>query len=220
MAQATATGSKEQLWSLIHAQRDRIADVLATLDEQEWLTQSLCDAWTVRQMAAHCLETQTMTPPVFIGRFIASGFRFHVMSAKNVARHDAESTTQLLAEYRASAHRTTAPPGPSVTWLGEAVIHGEDIARPTKRHIDVDPEALAMVADFTLKTTALLHGKQRGAGLKLTATDIDWSAGEGAEVSGPAASLIIALCGRKAGLDELTGDGVEMLRARQGAAAG
>ena len=220
MAQATATGSKEQLWTLIHTQRDRVGDLLATLNDQEWLAQSLCDAWNVREVAAHCIETQLMTPPLFMGRFIASGFRFHVMSAKNVARHSGESTTQLLEEYRATAHRTTSPPGPSVTWLGEAVIHGEDIARPTKRHIDVDPAALAMVADFTLKTTALLHGKQRGAGLKLTATDIDWNAGDGPEVRGPAASLIIALAGRTAGLDDLTGDGVEALRARQGAAAG
>lgn len=220
MAQATATGSKEQVWTLIHAQRDRVADVLATLNEQEWLTQSLCDAWNVREVAAHCIETQLMTPPVFIGRFAGSGFRFHVMSAKNVARHSGESTSELLEEYRATAHRTTAPPGPAVTWLGEAVIHGEDIARPTKRHIDVDPRALAMVADYVLKTTPLLHGKQRGAGLTLRATDIDWNSGEGPAVSGPAASLIIALAGRKAGLDDLTGDGVETLRARQRTASG
>jgi len=219
MAQATATGSKEQLWTLIHAQRDRVGDVLATLNDQEWLTPSLCDAWTVRQMAAHCIETQLMTPPMFIGRFVGSGFRFHVMSAKNVERHAGESTAQLLEEYRASAHRTSAPPGPPVTWLGEAVIHGEDIARPTKRHIDVDPMALRMVCDYTLKTTPLLHGKQRGEGLTLRATDIDWSAGDGPEVSGPAASLIMALAGRKAAMDDLSGAGVEKLRERQGPAA-
>ena len=220
MAQATATASKEQLWTLIHAQRDHVADVLATLNEQEWLTQSLCDAWSVREVAAHCIETHLMTPPVFIGRFAASGFRFHVMSARNVARHAGESTTELLEEYRATAHRTTAPPGPPATWLEEAVIHGEDISRPTNRHVDVDPLTLAMVADFVLNATPLLHGKQRGAGLTLRATDIDWSRGEGPEVRGPAASLIIALAGRTAGLDDLTGDGVETLRARQGAAAG
>jgi uncharacterized protein (TIGR03083 family) len=213
MAQATATSTSD-LWSLVHEQRDRVGDVLATLNDQEWLTQSLCDAWNVREVAAHCIETQLMTPPVFISRFAGSGFQFHKMSAKNVARHAGESTAELLQEYRATAHCTTAPPGPKVTWLGEAVIHGEDIARPTKRHIDVAPAALTMVADYVLKTTPLLHGKERGAGLKLRATDIEWSAGEGPEVSGPAASLIIALAGRKAGLDDLSGEGLETLRSR------
>ena len=214
MAQAATTGTNEQLWGLVHDQRDKIGDVLATLSDQEWLTPSLCDAWNVREVAAHCVETQLMTPPAFISRFVGSGFQFHKMSAKNVARHANESTAALLQEYRETAHRTTAPPGPKVTWLGEAVIHGEDIARPTKRHIDAAPAALAMVADYVLKTTPLLHGKERGAGLKLRATDIDWSAGDGPEVSGPAASLIIALAGRKAGLNDLSGDGVETLRSR------
>ena len=203
-----------ELWTLVHEQRDRIGDLLAGLSEDEWHTESLAAGWSIHDMTAHLIETQLMTPPVFVGRFIGSGFQFHKMSAKNVARHSAESDAELLAQYRATAHRTSAPPGPKVTWLGEAVIHGEDIARPTGKHIDVNPESLTLVLDYAVKTTPLLHGKERSAGLKLRATDVEWSTGEGPEVSGPAASLIMGITGRRAGLADLSGEGLETLRSR------
>lgn len=214
MAQATATVTKDRLWQLIHEQRDNLGSVLDTLNDVDWQTESLAKGWKVRDVVAHCIETQLMTPPLFMGRFLASGFRFHAMSAKNIARHSGESAADLLTQYHATAHRTSAPPGPPVTWLGEAFIHGEDIARPTAKTVAASPQVLSMVADYALRTTPLLHGKQRSQGLRLRATDIDWSAGEGPEVSGPAASLIMAVCGRNAALSDLAGDGLETLRSR------
>jgi len=70
------------------------------------------------------------------------------------------------------------------------------------------------VRDLARATAPLLHGKQRSAGLRLRATDIDWSAGEGPEVRGPAASLILAVTGRKPALADLSGEGLETLRSR------
>ena len=46
------------------------------------------------------------------------------------------------------------------------------------------------------------------------ADDIDWSAGEGPEVRGPAMSLILAMVGRNRALDDCTGSGVDVLRGR------
>ena len=48
----------------------------------------------------------------------------------------------------------------------------------------------------------------------LRATDTDWQHGTGPEVSGPAVALLLAVTGRKATLDDLTGDGVPALRER------
>jgi hypothetical protein len=53
--------------------------------------------------------------------------------------------------------------------------------------------------------------------LRLVATDVDWSHGEGPEVSGPAVSLLLVMTGRAAGADGLDGAGVDTLRARVGA---
>jgi hypothetical protein len=48
----------------------------------------------------------------------------------------------------------------------------------------------------------------------LTATDVDWTRGTGPEVKGPLASIILALTGRRAGLADLTGDGLAALTGR------
>jgi len=48
----------------------------------------------------------------------------------------------------------------------------------------------------------------------LRATDADWSHGSGPEAAGPALSLLLAMTGRTAALDDLTGDGVAVLRSR------
>jgi hypothetical protein len=50
--------------------------------------------------------------------------------------------------------------------------------------------------------------------LRLVATDIDWSTGNGADVRGPIESLIMAMAGRKVALADLTGDGVDTLASR------
>jgi hypothetical protein len=68
----------------------------------------------------------------------------------------------------------------------------------------------------------LAHGKNRGfveknrlAGLRFEATDIEWNSGtDGKLVRGPSESLILAMSGRDGALDDLEGDGVELLRSR------
>jgi uncharacterized protein (TIGR03083 family) len=213
MASTTAISTAE-LWNLIHDQREKVGNALATLTDADWETASLCTGWRVHDVVAHMVETHLMTPPRFAGRFAASGFRFNTFAANGVALHAKQTPASLLAQYRETAPRITAPPGPKVTWLAEAVIHGEDVARPTGKSVAISPVALAAVAGFVHGSTPLLHGKQRSAGLRLRATDIDWTAGDGPEVSGPAASLILAMSGRKPAMSDLTGDGVETLRSR------
>lgn len=216
---STTVISNADLWKLIHDQRSKVGDALATLTDADWETASLCTGWRVHDVVAHMVETHLMTPPRFAGRFAASGFRFNTFAANGVALHAKQTPASLLAQYRETAPRTTAPPGPKMTWLAEAVIHGEDVVRPTGRSVAISPATIAAVADFVRGSTPLLHGKQRSAGLRLRATDIDWTAGDGPEVSGPAVSLILAMTGRKPALSDLTGDGVETLRSRVMAAA-
>jgi hypothetical protein len=46
---------------------------------------------------------------------------------------------------------------------------------------------------------------------RFTATDVDWTAGDGPEVTGPVAALLLLLTGRPAALPRLSGPGVEEL---------
>jgi uncharacterized protein (TIGR03083 family) len=98
--------------------------------------------------------------------------------------------------------------------LGEAILHGEDIRRPLGIAHSYPPEAVTRVADFYKGSNLLLGSKKRIAGLTLRATDVDWSIGTGPEVSGPAMSLLLAMTGRRAGLDGLSGPGLATLQSR------
>jgi uncharacterized protein (TIGR03083 family) len=201
-------------WPLIHAERRALAGDLQPLAETQWATQSLCADWTVRDTLAHMTATAKMTPPRFFGKFIASGFRFNQMSANDVATERGSSGADALARFTATLDATTHPPGPVEAMVGEVVVHGEDIRRPMGIRHKYSDEALTRTVDFYRGSNLLIGAKRRADGLTLRADDIDWTAGSGPEVVGPLASIILAITGRRAGLDDLTGDGLATLRGR------
>jgi len=57
--------------------------------------------------------------------------------------------------------------------------------------------------------------RRLGRGLRLTATDIDWTSGRGREVRGTADDILLAIAGRRAALDDLAGPGADVIRARR-----
>ena len=67
---------------------------------------------------------------------------------------------------------------------------------------------------LTLTQNLLIGAKKRIAGLRLEASDADWSTGDGPVVRGPALSLLLAMTGRRVALDDLSGDGLAALRDR------
>lgn len=85
---------------------------------------------------------------------------------------------------------------------------------PAPRDCPHDPEAVREVADLYKGSNTLIGAKNRIAGLALKATDQDWSNGTGPAVEGPLLSPVMAMTGRKAHVDDLTGEGVERLRSR------
>ena len=60
----------------------------------------------------------------------------------------------------------------------------------------------------------LIGAKKRVTGLALHANDDDWKYGQGAPVEGPLLALLLAMTGRVAACDDLTGAGVATLRER------
>ena len=106
------------------------------------------------------------------------------------------------------------PPGPTDTWLGEVVVHSEDIRRALHIKHAYPTDAAVQVANFYKSSNLLIGAKTRITGLKLRATDADWSTGDGPEVAGPIVSLVLAMTGRTAATDDLAGDGVATLRSR------
>lgn len=201
-------------WPTIHTERAALAGDLAELTDERWETPSLCAPWTVRQVLAHMTATAKMTPPKFFLQLASAGFRFHQMTAREVAAESSGTPTQGLAEFRAHINDSTSPPGPVDSWLGETIVHAEDIRRPLGIAHQYPAEALMRVADFYRRSNILIGAKSRIDGLSLRATDVDWSTGAGPEVSGPLLSLLLAMTGRPAALAELSGEGLSQLTSR------
>jgi len=203
-------------WPLIHAERSALITDLSDLPDQAWSTRSLCPNWTVLDVLGHMTATARMTPTRFVSHLAAAGFRFHTMSAKDVATETAAGPKATLAAFDSLRGASTAPPGPTEAMLGEAVIHSQDIRRPLGIGRDYPSEAVVRVLDFFKGSNLLIGSKKRIEAVSMRATDADWSYGSGPELAGPAISLALAMTGRSAGLQDLTGPGVDVLRARMG----
>ncbi len=103
---------------------------------------------------------------------------------------------------------------PAAFMLVDAVCHSMDIRRPLALNREAPEDTLIEVAD-NLKKTLLIGTKKRTAGLRFVATDAAWSTGDGPSVEGPLEALILAMAGRRAGLDDLAGEGVAVLSSRR-----
>ena len=202
------------LWTLVAAERGALADDLDGLTPAQWSTASLCPEWTVRDVVAHLTAAASTSPGAFIGQFAKAGFSFERYANAGLTRRLGADAAATLAGFRAVQGSTTSPPAPKPTWLGEVVVHSEDIRRPLGLSHHYPPEALREVADFYAGSNALIGAKKRVDGLTLRATDQDWSTGSGPAVEGPLLPLVMAMTGRKGHTDDLTGDGVETLRSR------
>ncbi len=213
----------DEIWTAIDDQRTRVADLVEGLSDAQLDHPSLCDGWTVRDVAAH-LTLQELT--------LLDGLRVtlrHPGSLNSTinrsARAEAAAITQAEAVARIRAMRGNRRHNVGVTireTLVDVLVHGLDMAVPLGLDLEVPAAAAAEAA-------SRIHGF-RGRGLsrvfrrvpiwgyRLVATDHPWAAGDGPEVRGPMVSLLLLLTGRTVRLEELAGPGAERLRGELAAA--
>jgi uncharacterized protein (TIGR03083 family) len=204
-----------KIWDTIRPLRLETADYLETLTPEQWTAPSLCSGWTVKDVAAHLVAAAYNTPGHFFTGLVGSGFKFNKFVDKDIAAHSSATPAEGAKRLREVADRTTSPPGPAETMLGENIVHPEDIRRAVGSPPGVYPaDALVTVLDFYKGSNLIIGSKKRIAGLTLRATDLDWSTGSGPEVAGPGVALLQAMTGRKAALDDLKGDGLATLKSR------
>jgi uncharacterized protein (TIGR03083 family) len=204
------------VWSAIAQERATLVDALDKLPDDAWDKPSLCAGWTVRDVVAHMVSTAQLTPAAFFAKLAGSRFSFQQMTRGEIARvHGvAGKPVDLVALLRERISTRNAPPGPAPSWLGETIVHGEDVFRALGAYRTHPVEHVAAVADFYSGSNLLIGTKRRIDGLTLTATDTTWTHGSGPTVTGPAIALLMAMTGRKTALDDLTGDGTTILRSR------
>ena len=202
------------LMPMVHKERQSLADFLDTLTPDQWSAPTWCDKWNVQELVAHLTAAGNITAPHFFAGFVKAGFSFDKTVDTDLRNYSQGSPADVKARFDEIITSNRKPPGPAYVALGEVMVHGEDIRRPLGAHGDHPAEHLVTLAERYKKTGAPLRGKSRVEGLKLTATDVDWTSGDGPEVRGPCMSLILAMVGREQALADCEGDGVELLRAR------
>ena len=204
----------DDIWPVVHAERRALAVDLAGLTPEQWATPSMCTGWSVHDVLAHMVATAKETPPRFFVGMLTSGFRLSRMTEKRIAEERAGGPAATLAAFRAVETATSAPPGPKLSWLGEALVHAEDIRRPLGIAHEYPVASVTAVTDlrgFERPDRRQEPGRGRHPCRRRTPTG---RTAAGPVVSGPARALMLATTGRKAALDELSGPGVEILRSR------
>jgi uncharacterized protein (TIGR03083 family) len=208
------TETRESLQDLTIAARADLADDLATLTDAQWSTPSLCAGWTVEDTVAHLTSAASMTPFRWVRSMLLAGFRPAVHNRRRIEEHRGATPAETLARFRAVVPSTRAPSGHAAAWLGEAVVHGQDIRRPLGITRGPAIEATTAVAGFFVSRNFAVPSRTMADGVRLEATDGPFTSGDGPLVRGSTVALVMVLAGRSAYLDDLTGDGVPTIRGR------
>jgi uncharacterized protein (TIGR03083 family) len=202
------------IWTAIGPEREALAADLQAIDEAAWATPSLCSGWTVRDVLAHITALARMTPVTFFQKLLTSRFSLSRLQARDITVEKGRSVEETLARFRTVSANKNGLPGQGKTLIGETLVHAEDIRRPLGIAHEYVLDALVTVADLYKGSNLIAGTKRRIAGLSLQATDVGWSTGSGPMVSGPMLSLLMAMAGRQAAIEDLEGEGVETLWSR------
>ncbi|GAA3391162.1 maleylpyruvate isomerase family mycothiol-dependent enzyme [Cryptosporangium minutisporangium] len=206
-----------EVWRAIDVQRDELADLLEALSPDEWEHPSLCPGWRVRDVAAHLTMAANASGAEVLWEIVRARGDFNRMIQDSAVRRARRPTAEIVATVRATVgSRRLAPRTTVYEPLLDLLVHQQDIVRPLGRRRDM-PLAEAQAAATRVWEMGFPFGaRHRLAGTRLIATDVDWTVGEGAEVCGPIAALLLTLSGRTVALSELTGPGLDRLRATSG----
>jgi len=204
------------VYAAIADERRRLAKVLSELTAEQWDTPSLCGDWSVRDVTAHLVVPLVMGVREFMPiLFRARGNfdRSNVIAAQRAVEMYGPLLPELLARHADS--RFKPPGGGPRAPLTDILVHGQDIRRPLGIARDVvDEDRWRTTLHFVTATRAGRVFGYRGTGLTWQATDIGWATGQGPTVSGPAEAILMLMTGRSAALDDVSGDGVDLVRRR------
>jgi uncharacterized protein (TIGR03083 family) len=189
----------KQIWAHIDEQRADLADFLDTLTPDQWETPSLCAGWTVRQVAAHITHSTSSWGRI-AWEGLRSGFRFNA-AVKRIAQQDGRTPEEITAALRAMVGGRRRPPGAAVADpLMDVLVHGQDIAVPLGLQRTMPIPAAVVAAERLWKMGFPFNARRRFPNTRFTATDADFSVGQGEEIRGSIQDIVMTLSGRRADL--------------------
>ena len=196
---------------LARLERAEFAALLEGLPPEQWAAPSLCTGWTVRDVVIHTISYLGQSRTGLLVNMIRARGDVDRINAAMLRAHGDLPPARLVEMMRRGAE----PSGAGALYGGrvaliECMIHQQDIRRPLA-HPRLIPEERLRVSLAYARVSPVIGGARRTRGVRLVATDMDWSAGHGPEVRGPGEALLLAMTGRTKYLNELDGAGVSLL---------
>lgn len=201
-------------WAAIAGERRFLADLMDGRPDDDWERPSLCAEWRVRDVVAHVALTPRSPG---LGTILLAGLRargdFDGVNRDMARDYAARAPARLVVDLRETADSRRKP---AITTLDNLLfdvpVHVQDVAVPLgvehAMPLDVARAGVARVWRMGWPFWA----KRRLRGLRLEATDVVWSVGDGPEVRGRAQALLLLLTGRvAAAIPSLDGPGVGRL---------
>lgn len=202
------------MMDIIAAHRRSLAAALSKLTADQWREASLCAGWTRAHVLAHMTMPFRISGPDFMAGLQRCGGDFTKFSDEIAARDSRLPPDDLVDVLRDNADNPWAPPGGGLKGaLSHDVIHGLDITWPLSLPQEIPDRAMTIVLDSITSPVAPDAGAVRAAeiqngaarttlfgfplaGIRVRATDLDWSAGDGEELAGRSRDLLPLLAGR------------------------
>ena len=199
---------------LARAEREEFADFLSTLTPAQWEAPTLCAGWRVRDVVAHTMSYEELPFSALVRRFVDGRLNTDRINELAVADMAGIAPADLIAMVREHALPTGLGAGfGGRIALTDNMVHQQDIRRMLDMPRTIAAERLLVALDFA-RWAPLLRGAWKARGVRLVATDLDWAAGRGREVSGPGEALLMVMAGRAHALQDLGGPGLNALAAR------
>ncbi len=196
----------DTLWGHIDSQRWALCDLLAGLNEEQWQQPSLCDGWSVRDVAAHLTFAQASLGDMFVP-LIKAGFRTNVMIGRTAVTSplNHEEIISTLRGFRGTRRRVAVVSEKEP--LLDILVHSQDIAVPLgiDHPMPADAAKVALDRVLQLNRRPAMRLRRPLRGVRLIASDTDWSHGEGESIKGPIRWLLMYAAGREIASRHLSG---------------
>lgn len=209
-----AKSSDGHLWALAHAERAALAKELAGLGPEQWHHETLCGRWDVEQVVAHLTAAASLNQWQWLRSMLGARFRPDLHNQRRLEEHCGNTSAETLGRFRSVINSSIAPSSDTPAYLGEVVVHAQDIRHPLGLPRTPSIDALTPVAEFYARRDFTVASRTHVAGLQLRADDGPFTAGTGPLVTGSTLALVMTMAGRVPYLEDLQGPGVPTLRSR------
>ena len=209
-----ARSRDDHLWALAHAERAALAEDGSSLSAEQWRHGTLCGQWDVEQVVAHLTAAASLNQWQWLRSMLGARFRPDVHNQRRLVEHRGGTPAETLDRFRAVITSTTAPSGHTPAYLGEVVVHAQDIRQPLGLPRTPSVDALTPVAEFFARRDLTVASRTHVAGLQVRADDGPFATGTGPLVTGSTLALVMSMAGRAPYVDQLDGPGVPTLRSR------